>query len=323
MDKEYIPYPVNRLMKQLASKQKAAAFASLRFAESCLGFGSCERTTQCVVAAFLDALISSQLVGHLKYPMNELDWPPMIDMQGLPENEREKAWLITTHIMRLKTYIDQAQNTLDLVAFAERELIAIRQRTSELLPQYDPSIHQEIDQLSAARTTLAGWTMLAGRDAGMTVYHFAEAMEAAKAMVRECPTLKATIDWKLVRSVQKVFSADFPQYENFRHAIAHDAQLTDSPKSSERNSHSGDYDDGHVRMEGNVSGVRITGNIGGAATVTIKGKILKLDLSPGLVTNLKKTAINFWACFKEAERITREAAVKARTEATAARQQED
>jgi len=156
----------------------------------------------------------------------------------------------------------------------------------------------------------------------MTVYHFAEAMEAAKAMVRECPTLKATIDWKSVRSVQKVFSADFPQYENFRHAIAHDAEITDSPKSSERNSHSGYYDDGHVRMEGNVSGVRITGNIGGAATVTIKGQILKLDLSPGLVANLKKTAINFWACFKEAERITREAAAKARTEAAAARQQE-
>lgn len=103
---------------------------------------------------------------------------PLINLEALPAEERHVAELIADGLDSLNTYVTQFGDALSLFRFRrEQSSVQANQPRSEL------SIDKETINTSS-------WCFVAARDAAMSIYHFACAIEGIKACVHRCPTLK-------------------------------------------------------------------------------------------------------------------------------------
>jgi hypothetical protein len=237
--------------------------------------------------------------------------PPHLIISVLPKEHQERAWTISSSLSSLLTYVGQVEAALELLKFASSQIHDVSTQISEVMSRAQSAGEpfrgfDDIRQLGTTRSTLSEWTLIAGRDAAMTVYHFAETIEATKLLLHECPPLKAMVDWKEIRKAQKRFSAAFPQYEMIRHAVAHDGELADSPKAFKKNSHSGEYQKGGLSIDEGSTNIRFTGSLGGELAVTIKGSILTFALNDYTLEKLRDALVDFYNCFRNAESKTKD-----------------
>lgn len=81
---------------------------------------------------------------------------------------------------------------------------------------------------------VGGWSFIAARDGAMSIYHFAQCLEAS-VMLRNYPRLRQSVDHRATRTARKLFASQFPHYRNIRHSIAHLAELTTTEENRRRN----------------------------------------------------------------------------------------
>jgi hypothetical protein len=85
-----------------------------------------------------------------------------------------------------------------------------------------------------SKLPLAEWRRMAGRDAGMTMYHFGMTIETVRQFANKSPWLPEQIDLKVMREAKKLMNASFPGWDQVRHAIAHRADFFIDPAQSEK-----------------------------------------------------------------------------------------
>ena len=128
------------------------------------------------------------------------------------------------------------------------------------------------------------WMMIASRETVMGIYHFAKAKEAFKVSLKAIENIE--VDWKEIRSATKKFNRYFPDFENMRHAVAHSAELTKDRQQYDKNSFSGDYDNGLISATG-VEGLVLSGGLMNRSyTMTFQGKIITLEITKTTLQNL-------------------------------------
>src|SRR5690349_11312502 len=70
---------------------------------------------------------------------------------------------------------------------------------------------------------LAQWRTMAGRDAGMSLYHFGMTIETVRQFAGKSNWLRARLDLKGMREAKDWMNSSFPGWDDVRHAIAHRA----------------------------------------------------------------------------------------------------
>jgi hypothetical protein len=127
------------------------------------------------------------------------------------------------------------------------------------------------------------WKMIAGRDGAITLYNIDESFQAVSASLDLTPSVKSEIDIDLMRKARKTFRKHFPDVKNMRDAIAHAAELINTPAKNFANPIKG-------KGKGKVIVPPVVGQKGGKITIkdcfqdrtfmsTAKGQLVKYDLT--------------------------------------------
>lgn len=85
------------------------------------------------------------------------------------------------------------------------------------------------------------WRNMAGRDGALTLFDFAQLIEATRSSLNEVPTLLPFIDTGALKIAEKLFASQFQYFHLVRHAAAHPGELFSTTQSLEENVITGEY----------------------------------------------------------------------------------
>jgi hypothetical protein len=140
---------------------------------------------------------------------------------------------------------------------------------------------------------------MAARDGAMTVYHFSGVIDAIKKSQKNTPTLRALVDGKRIRAAGRQFKVHFPQFEQIRHAIAHDAEFAATPELKRKHRSPEDK----ITLEGHELTI---GDSFDAETVkfctSIDGHRVSYELSRASLNNLIAVQREVYGAFNKAFR---------------------
>jgi hypothetical protein len=85
------------------------------------------------------------------------------------------------------------------------------------------------------------WREIAGRDGGLSIYHFSSSLKAVTAWVNKDPNLLSQVDSKKLREAGRLFRRTFPASEHLRHAIAHSADRMSTEQEVKEQTHSATF----------------------------------------------------------------------------------
>lgn len=173
----------------------------------------------------------------------------------------------------LHHYANCFKYALQLFEFSEGKL-------SSLLSPMGPKMEDQ-----EARLMFAGWMLIAARDATMSLYHFAKAMEEIRACFRHLLKFRALIKHDVIRLSVKLFSARFPNYLQMRHSVAHSAESASLEE----------------RIKNAVSGLSLRENLMGRKfTSSIEGRYLSTEMSQNTLGRIEDIEKRFYSAFIDA-----------------------
>ena len=183
----------------------------------------------------------------------------------VPGEEREEYNHVLATLSELSRYTLRFWHALQLFDMASTEI--------------QPEIKNRTPFSDRAKT-FSGWRFMASRDAAMAVFHFSKALDAFKQGVSGCATLAKVIDHQKFRDARRKFRADFPNFADVRHAVAHVAELRSTPKSREKHTAKGPSTVGSGIIVGAGARVHISeGLTDRTFTNTYEGKLVTLDIT--------------------------------------------
>lgn len=138
--------------------------------------------------------------------------PPSICPSHLHGDEADLASHLELLLCHLPLYSARFHASLSLLDYCESE------REKALHFKHD--IHFSL---------FAEWSLIAARDASMSIYHFGKTLAALRRQIGMCPTLSPHFDHSKMRAASRAFRQYFRQHERVRHAISHHAELISSP----------------------------------------------------------------------------------------------
>jgi hypothetical protein len=197
---------------------------------------------------------------------------PIVNIGAFPGNEREYAAALTGPFAALSHYTHSFEYALRLFEFSEKKL-------SELLSPRPLMKDQETQFM------FAGWMHMPARDATMSLYHFAKAMQEIRESFRYLPTLRPLVRHDVIRVSVKLFDAQFPNYLGMRHSVAHSGEFA-SLKARKQNAADG------ISMRENLLGRKFTSSF--------DGRIISADISPRTAARLVSIETRFYSAFAEA-----------------------
>ena len=150
------------------------------------------------------------------------DFPPRINIQGLPDKEQIVVRNMTVLFLGLATYANEFRAALMLYQFCTAQI---------QIPKSGRAADLPFDQIQ----------FVAGRDGAMSIYHFGKTIEAIGTQIARCPNLFAKLNRNKLRTVRRHLRAEFPYFEAVRHAVAHLAELGATPEKAEENSVAGPF----------------------------------------------------------------------------------
>jgi len=113
------------------------------------------------------------------------------------------------------------------------------------------------------------WNHMAGRDAAMTVYHYAQALKIVRSNIGKSATLSASTDHSKLREAFQRLQKDFPDYDLARNSVGHRGETSDSLETAKRH---GVKQGSHIEF--------LSGKMQNNAYVsTFKGKELRVELT--------------------------------------------
>lgn len=224
------------------------------------------------------------------------DFPPSINVSGLPPDEQTEAWLVSSCLAGLDQHVSNFRAALTLFDFC----LANSRVLHETMAEDEPSAIGAIDN----------WPLVAARDATITIYHFGTSLQAIRAALSACPTLGEWVDASVLREVSRQFRGRFPEFVALRHGVSHAAELTKDRPNFQRNAFSGDYSGPGIKITKAQNLMLQNCLLGRQFTTTFKGKIVSFDLSQDNLVFLEKTKAAYYDAFWVAKRKSAEAARK-------------
>lgn len=212
-------------------------------------------------------------------PPENLGRPPM-PRHGLSRLEADYAKAIEFSLMILDDQVRKFEAGLDLFDFCFGREAAIKSK----LPGKSAA---EREGLEAHLRQTQSWYSVAARDAGMTLFHFAKALEGSKACARKSPTINGQLDWDQLRQATRKFQITFPKYEALRHAIAHAGEMASPPKELESNMIKGSVDRLGIKADDKAS-LLISAFDRREYVTTIDGVLVGYELSLASLVALKE-----------------------------------
>jgi hypothetical protein len=85
------------------------------------------------------------------------------------------------------------------------------------------------------------WREIAGRDGGLSIYHFRSSLQAVTTWVSKDRNLLSRVDCDKLRDAGRLFDLTFPETKYLRHAIAHSADRLSTEKWVKEQTHSATY----------------------------------------------------------------------------------
>ena len=197
----------------------------------------------------------------------------LLNLDKAPEPEREHSWILQSRLEDLDRYVRQFEAALNLFD------ISREQRRSEALGVQS-----------------GHWMFIAARDGAMTIYHFANTLQYIRSLLRSCPTIKALVNAPSLRKTTELFQTQFPHVKTMRHALAHSAELSRSPKHFKKNSFKGDYEGFGVSIK--HSSVMMKDNLQDRNYVnTFNGEIVSYEVSSTTLNHLNAAKNSFYSSF--------------------------
>jgi len=137
---------------------------------------------------------------------------------------------------------------------------------------------------------LVQWRQMAGRDAGMAMYHFGMSIVTVGEFVGEYPWLSSRLDASVVKEAKKMMNKRFRYWDEKRHAIAHRADFFIQPKKSQRHritTAPGVYEKHWNKLEGRTF------------THTWNGKLVACEVSQDTLDSLTEIRRKFFSAFSQ------------------------
>jgi hypothetical protein len=120
---------------------------------------------------------------------------PTISLSALPEAERSSARSIAHTLRQLNSFTETFEQCVALFEFC------FANRHSQ-----PPS----------------RWHTIAAEHGAITLFNFSEALISIRAdYFHSCPSLRAVVDFRRLRTAYRLFGSNFSDFVNLRHAIAH------------------------------------------------------------------------------------------------------
>lgn len=185
-------------------------------------------------------------------------------------DEQEEVRIVEDHLQRLVSYAEDFSAALSLFNFCK---------------QFDVRLTGD-------------WAFVAARDGAMTIYHIGKTIELTRAALKRTPALSAMVSTDTLSEAGKKYRQTFPTFEKVRHAVSHSSELFRDKKHHEKNSFSGSYDDGYIRVEDSASVVISNGLMGRNYTNTIDGKIVSYEISEATKHVVYDCVNTFMSAFK-------------------------
>lgn len=194
-----------------------------------------------------------------------MDKAPRLNMAALSASQQVEARIIQRSLDEMLEQVNSLSSTIQLFAHC----LTLRNAHKEPPPLPMPKPPQDIEYLrkffqelrveqdewrkkyDAYRRSVSlidNWRRMACRDGVMSVYHFWQAMEIAKETVQRCPAIKANYDSSVAREATQMMKRDFRGRDSMRQAIAHWAELHRSEKESKKNTLTGPFEDGVIKL---------------------------------------------------------------------------
>lgn len=186
----------------------------------------------------------------------------------IPENETGAARIVYDNLRALKDHENQFSSALSLFDY--------------LLSLED----DQRKQICEDRSQSMSWPHIPARDGGMTIFHFAMALEGARQM-RGCRSLRGRIDAAEIRIAVKLFNRRFPDFRHIRHSIAHSAELASTIESLNRNASTSPINSKLLSSAGGVRVVIKNGIQDRTIFNTFLGRHVTYDLSESSLAHLK------------------------------------
>jgi hypothetical protein len=165
---------------------------------------------------------------------------PQIRWHALPSAEQEAGRLIDSLLSGLRTLVQRFANALSLMDFCERETAAAAQqkkiRDRQQAPQSGDAVRASIEMFLDTARPLADWKRFAVRDTIITIWDFAETLQALRAAVGRSPTVREFAHAALGNVIRE-FHAQFPDAELMRHGVCHSIHSSTWP---EKHAYTGD-----------------------------------------------------------------------------------
>ncbi len=147
---------------------------------------------------------------------------PDIQFGALPDAEVPAAFSIQSALSEMVGYTEAVAHAIELTKFATREIVNAIE-----LPKSDARKQTII--------LLCGWKAIAARDVAINLNNMLEAMEGVRDVFNQAPTFKGLIEWDKMIAAINGYKAEFPNMGEARHAVAHSAGTTKSPKQFNKN----------------------------------------------------------------------------------------
>jgi hypothetical protein len=204
--------------------------------------------------------------------------PPIFKLELLPEQERDPAWLLQNLVGRLAAYVRAFQTAIGLFDHADA-----------------------LAKTNMSDDRYCHWRHIAARDGAMTIYHFGCVLLNGSSMAA-CPSLQKLIVPSPMRTARQRFKSKFPNANDIRNVVAHDAEVFDSPKKI------GQHALGDNRVGQRVSKTKSprlaiqNSLLDRSLQTTYEGRIISYDLSVETSHLLSDITAQFYSGFEPIER---------------------
>jgi len=154
-------------------------------------------------------------------------------------------------------------------------------------------INAEKNARAASVLPLVQWRQMAGRDAGMALYHIGMSIVTVGEFVGQYPWLSSRLDGRVVKEAKIMMNERFRYWDEICHAIAHRSDFFIHPRKSQKHRitiSQGVYKKHWNRLEGRVF------------THTLNGKLVACEVSQDALDSLIEIRRKFFSAFDSAER---------------------
>lgn len=214
---------------------------------------------------------------------------PCLDHDGLPDSEKNGAYLVEANLSNLDSHVRDMQTALRLFDFTSANQAGARQQP------------YENKQAQAFLEISSGWQMVAARDGAMTIYHFATALAGIRETVSASPTLYGLVDMLKLKAANQLLHKRFPNFGDVRNAVAHVADKMKTPSKYDEHSFSGSMNNAAIKAD-NISGLTISNMLMDRKYAnTWNGKLLEYEISGETVASLNEIKSEVWSIFRSVE----------------------